>query len=213
MALSVRRRRGLLPGFLAAAPCSPPGSGAMATPSEAAAGQQAGDMMSAAQAFKDNIAAKHGVKNKEQNALGQKEEGMTRYQMKKEAKRLMYLQSTEAAPEMRKITKKNASSRYYPGGMAFPGGEKTKKAFWGLSVRVSLSSLALALCAPPPAAFTNAAALYSRYVLALSVHLLLLGHSRVVRSASLTPRAAGVLSLCRRATAADTSLGRRARRC
>ena len=56
--------------------------------------------------------------------------------IQEEAKRLMYLQSTEAAPEMRKITKKNASQRYYPGGMAFPGGEKTKKAFWGLSVRV-----------------------------------------------------------------------------
>ena len=108
----------------------------MATPSEAKAWQQAGEIMSAAQAFKDNIAAKHGVKNKEQNALGQKEEGMTRYQMKKEAKRLMYLQSTEAAPEMRKITKKNSSQRYFPGGMAFPGGEKTKKAFWGLSVRL-----------------------------------------------------------------------------
>ena len=115
----------------------------MATPSEAKAGQQAGEIMSAAQAFKDNIAAKHGVKNKEQNALGQKEEGMTRYQMKKEAKRLMYLQSTEAAPEMRKITKKNSSQRYFPGGMAFPGGEKTKQAFWGLSVRLARSVFSL----------------------------------------------------------------------
>ena len=51
----------------------------------------------------------------------------------------MYLQSTEAAPELQKVTKKNAATRYYPGGMAFPGGPKSKKAFWGLSVR-SVSS-------------------------------------------------------------------------
>lgn len=116
----------------------------MATPNDTAAAAAQGEIMDAAQAFKDKIAADHGGGAKNSSAavsaaLGQKEEGgMTRFQMKKEAKRLMYLQSTEAAPELLKVNKKNVTQRYYPGGMSFPGGPKSKKAFWGLSVRLSL---------------------------------------------------------------------------
>ena len=61
-------------------------------------------VLKAAEQFKQGIAAKHGA-NKAKNANNQTEEGMTRAQMKKEAKRLMYLQSTEAAPEMGDIKK------------------------------------------------------------------------------------------------------------
>ena len=92
-------------------------------------------IVKAAEQFKQGIADKHGA-NKAKNAYNQTEEGMTRAQMKKEAKRLMYLQSTEAAPEMgdiKKLAKKGGPQRYYPGGMAFPGGAKSKKAFWGLA--------------------------------------------------------------------------------
>ena len=61
----------------------------MATPGEAQAGAAQGEIMNAAQAFKDKIAADAGGgKRGELNVLNQKEEGgLTRFQMKKEAKR------------------------------------------------------------------------------------------------------------------------------
>ena len=88
----------------------------------------------ATEQFKEQIReAGGGARNKE-NAYGQKEEGgISMRQMKQEMKRQMYLHSTEAAPEMGVIKKKNETQRYYPGGMAFPGGPRSKKPFWGLS--------------------------------------------------------------------------------
>jgi hypothetical protein len=88
--------------------------------------------------FQDKLREAHGGRRGQENALGQKEEGgISRFQMKQEMKRQMYLHSGEAAPDMGHmdmIKKKDASKqRYFPGGMAFPGGSKSKKLFWGLS--------------------------------------------------------------------------------